>query len=257
MVLRREADAVGVAVPPRDRLDRVLRIADLRPQHRPRAHALAGSAFERRHRRPRTRHAEVRVSAGLNRLLGRFPGVNNRSKRVLTQRDLLAGNIVLIAARAVVEPGHPGIGRGPLRPVQPPVLDEDLLGRVVAGRQPDDHRVYRSTRDVHGHDARGVVAFARRAAHSLVGVGRIQCSVTPAMLEREPDRGPVRLEAAARRGGLPDRTADLVAVPVEDQDVRRERVVRIKLGEQTWPWHFRHLGIVIAPTRQAGSRFEH
>ena len=61
-----------------------------------------------------------------------------RVKDVLAERDVLAGDVVLVHAAAVVAPDDAGVGRRALRPVDPVVLDVDLLGRMIAGGQPRD-----------------------------------------------------------------------------------------------------------------------
>src|ERR1041385_5112508 len=103
--------------------------------------------------RPRPRHAVFREAA-------RDVAVASGDPRVLTERDLLAGDLVLVAAAAVVVPGDARVRRRALRPVDPVVLDEDLLGRVVAGGQASHHRSDRSGGQAHLPDARSIVAAA-------------------------------------------------------------------------------------------------
>ena len=52
--------------------------------------------------------------------------------------DVLAGNVLLPVAAAVVTAHHARVGGGPLGPVDPAVLDQDLLRGVVAGGQAGD-----------------------------------------------------------------------------------------------------------------------
>src|SRR5947207_957995 len=57
-----------------------------------------------------------------------------RVEPVLAQHDVLTRDIRLVRATAVVVAGHAGVGRRPLGPVDPPVAEGDLFGRVIAGR---------------------------------------------------------------------------------------------------------------------------
>src|SRR5262249_11390855 len=121
---------------------------------------------------------------------------------VLVARVLRAGDFVWFAAAAVVVAGDAGVRRRALRPVDPVVLDEDLLGRVVAGGQASYHRSDRSGGEAHLHDARSVVALARGASHTLVGIRGEESSALEVLLEGQSARRTVSLEAVARSGGL-------------------------------------------------------
>src|SRR6266480_230085 len=247
MVVRREADAVRVAESPRHGLDAVLRVRDLCPQDRAGAHALARRVLERRHYRAGTVHAMVGVAAR-RVAVARIPDV-------LAEGGPLARDVVLVAASAVVVAGDSRVRGRTLRPVEPAVLHEDLLGRVIARRQPDDERGNRSARQVDPDDARSVVAFTRRAARSLVGIGREQLTAFEVVLEGETDRRAIRLEPAASSGRFADRTARLVAPAVEDQDAWCEWIRRAELADAH---RLQRVGIVVvAFARKPRARLQH
>src|SRR5207247_8667579 len=107
-----------------------------RAQGRTGAHAWSCGAVEGRHLRPGTSDAVIRVAAGHVAVTG-VPGV-------AAERDVLAGDVVLAPGLhgAVVVPGDTGIGGRALRPVEVAVLDDDLLGRVVAGGKARDQRLH-------------------------------------------------------------------------------------------------------------------
>ena len=174
MIVRREAQSIGVAEAPCNRLDRVLRIADARAQNRACAHAARGCAFEGRDDGTGPLHTEVRVAARQDDI-GRVVGRQVRGReQVVAQPDLLARDLVLVAARTIVETRHPGVRRRALRPVEPSIIHHDLLRGMIAGRQaPDagnDVGGLAVLRDLHLHDTRGVVAESRRAAGALVRI---------------------------------------------------------------------------------------
>src|SRR5262252_8341633 len=102
MVVRRETDAVGIAESPGDRLDGVHRVVDARAQDRAGAYAFARRVLERGDHRAGTLHAVVRVAAR---------EVVTRVEHRVGERDLLARDLVLVAAAAVVVPGDSGVGR--------------------------------------------------------------------------------------------------------------------------------------------------
>ena len=88
--------------------------------------------------------------------------------------DVLARDIGLVLAAAIVEPDDAAVGRRALRPVDPPVSSEcELLGRVVTGRQVGDKRGDRPGRRVHDTDARTVV-LPIVSMGRLVGIAREQ-----------------------------------------------------------------------------------
>jgi hypothetical protein len=257
VVLGREADAEGVPIAPRVGLDRTrfAVLEDLRPEDGAgaRMHAAEG-ACERGHGGAGREGAVVAVAAGDVAITGVETG--------RAQDDVLAGDVVLVAARPVVVPGHTGVGGRALRPVEVAVLDDHLLGRMVAGGQPGDVGVERVAAEIDGDDAGGVVAGPRCPAGPLVGIGREQGAVED-VLEGEADGGPVALELVrgrvadrARRAvldgvvRLADRAGHEVAVLVEDQDVGREGVGRAR-GRITGSLP------VVAGARQSGAGLHH
>src|SRR5436309_15948264 len=147
MIVRREAETVRVTVAPRYRFDRALRVADVElcPQDRTVADALPGRACEGLDGATRILFAEWRIAASLH------PAA--RVKHVVAELDVLARDVRLIQAAAIVATDHTGIGRRPLRPVDPPILELHLLRRMVAGRQPHDERGDSAGIRVHHHDA--------------------------------------------------------------------------------------------------------
>src|SRR3954466_10095245 len=219
----RETDPVRVAEAPRHRFDGVLRVGDLRAQDRSRAHAPAGSVLERPYHRAWTRHPVIGVTA-------RHVAIAHSAPGVLRQGYLLACDFVLVTATAVVMPCNTGVRRRALRPVEPAVLDEELLRGMVTRRQAADHGRDGVRCQIDPHYARGVVAASRGTACALIGIGREQRAALEIVLEREADRRTVGLEAAATRGGLADRTADPLAIVIEYEDVGRERIGRSEPG---------------------------
>ena len=154
---------------------------------------------------PGRRHAVVRVAAGVVR---RRPSPKVFWLSVI----VLAGDVVLVAAAAVIVPGHAGVGRGALRPVDPAVLDHDLLGRVVTGGQPGDERRDGPVPEI--DRARSAKCCCRcRARRARPGSSRVAKSVPPCevVLEGEADRRAVGLEAAAAGGRLAERSGELAA----------------------------------------------
>jgi len=81
---------------------------------------------ERWYRRAGLLHVEWRVAARHHPAAG--------VKQVLAQRDCLARDIRLVRTAAVVTTDNAAIGRRPLRPVDPSVLESQLFGWVIAGR---------------------------------------------------------------------------------------------------------------------------
>src|SRR5436190_8122036 len=126
MVFGSEADGVAVTISPRKRFDMV-RVVQLRPQNRAVTHTLSNLAVlgvEERFDRPaRIGHPERRVTAGMHATAG--------VEHVVTQHNVLAGYVGLIQAAVVVAPDHAAVGRRPLRPVDPPVLERELFGWMV------------------------------------------------------------------------------------------------------------------------------
>src|SRR3989441_10184481 len=135
------------------------------------------------------------------------------------QRNVLTRDVMLIGAIAVVATHDPGVGRRPLRPVDPAVFEGDLLRRVVAGRQSGNERGNLPGLGIDGHDARAVVVSA--CPDALVGVRGEQPSSLKAFLERDVDRRAVRLETYAALRGLGERTTDLFPALVKHQEIGR------------------------------------
>src|SRR5439155_15711930 len=97
----------------------------------------------------RASRVEGRVAAGQN--------TATRVEEVGTQRDVLARDILLVGAVAVVTTDHAGVGRRPLGPVDPAVFEGDLLRRVVSRGQTADERGDVPGLGIDDHDARAVV----------------------------------------------------------------------------------------------------
>src|SRR6267143_935038 len=116
------------------------------------------------------------------------------------QRNVLARDVMLIGAIAVVATHDPGVGRRPLRPVDPAVFEGDLLRRVVAGRQSGNERGNLPGLGIDSDDAGAIVK-----ACSAYGLVRVRSEEPPALetfLERDVDRRAVRQETYAARRGL-------------------------------------------------------
>src|SRR5260221_4792495 len=120
--------------------------------------------LKRLHGRPGALRTEGRVAAGHDA----FAGIEH----IVAQDDVLAGYVLLILAVAVIETDHAAVGCGSLRPVDPPVVESELLGRMVPGRQIGDERGYRAVLGVDGHDPGAVVLPGRMGR--LIRVGREQ-----------------------------------------------------------------------------------
>src|SRR5439155_10575391 len=110
MVLGSKAQSEWIAIAPRDRLDMLLCVAMRgRAQDGARAHAAIGGVLESRHDRERPRGAVFGIAAGEVAVA--------RVERVVAQLDVLAGNVVLVAASSVVMPRHARVRGRALRPV--------------------------------------------------------------------------------------------------------------------------------------------
>src|SRR5919202_3552950 len=116
---------------------------------------------------------------------------------VVAERYVLASDVVLVATRAVVMAGHARVRRRTLRPVQPLVLDDDVLGGVIARRQIWDQRLDRARVRINLNDPRRVVADARCAARALVRVTGEQPTTARAIFEGETNGWTIGLESAA------------------------------------------------------------
>src|SRR5262249_59844468 len=84
-----------------------------------------------------------------------------RVEQIVAERDVLTGDIGLVRAAAVVAADHARVGGRALGPVDPAVLEGDLLRRMVAGRQLGDERRHLAVVGIHDDDARAVVLFTR------------------------------------------------------------------------------------------------
>src|SRR5579871_6046810 len=219
MVLRREADGVAVAISPRIRLYGVLGVSDIqrRAQDGAVADTVVECALERLDSGSRPLNAERRIAARLRRA---------RVEHVLAQDDVLAGNVLLILASAVIQADDAAVGGGTLRPVDPAVAERELFAGVVARRQSGDERRDLAGLGVDGHNSRAVVLTVMRVG-GLVGIGGEQPSAAQSVLERDIDGRSMRLQhiAAAvfrvRIGGFAQYPQQL-AMAVEHFDVRRE-----------------------------------
>ena len=60
---------------------------------------------------------------------------------------------MLVRAVTIVATDNAGVGRRSLRPVDPAVLELELLGGMVAGWQPRDERSDGAGLGIHDHDA--------------------------------------------------------------------------------------------------------
>src|SRR5437899_9800111 len=128
MIVRGEANRVPVPIPPREWLDRVLgmRRIKLGAQDRTIADTVVQRALEGSHGRTWALRPELGVATGFHS--------TSRVEDIIAQHDILAGNVLLVRAVAVVPPDDAAVGRRPLRPVDPPTLKRQLFRRVVAGR---------------------------------------------------------------------------------------------------------------------------
>src|SRR5439155_26986795 len=151
MIVWREPDGVTIPVPPREGLDRIRRIRGLKlgTQDRAVADAFVHRAVEGFHRRTWTLDAERGIAARFLSSAG--------IEHVLAQHDVLTWNVLLVRAVAVVATDDAAIGRRPLRPVDPFVVERELLGRMVTRWQSHNERGDRSKLRVDDHYAGAVV----------------------------------------------------------------------------------------------------
>src|SRR5262249_8712072 len=197
---------------------------------------------ECRDRDPLSLHPERHIAARC------YKGTEARREYVLTERDVLTGNVRLVLATIIVEADVPAIGGRALRPIDPAIFERELLGWMIAGRQTGDKRRNDPGIQVDGNDARAAVLAA--AMGCLIGVGREQPATLEAALEADVDRWSGWLEPAAATCRLSNRSGDFFTALVEDQDVGRERVRLIEnpAGPRA---------LFVADAGQAMPRFEH
>src|SRR5207249_11877188 len=133
-----------------------------RPQDRAGTDARACGALKRAHRVSRSKDMVGRITTLLVR-----PG--DRSGFIVTELDVLTGDLLLVVPASVVVTDDGGVGRRALRPVDPAIPELQLLGGMIAGRQTRDEWRHVPGAQVDPHDARAVVASGRPQA--LVRVG--------------------------------------------------------------------------------------
>src|ERR1700693_2663808 len=147
MILGSEADRVTIPVSPPDHLD-IVWVVELRPQGRTVAYApphLPGKRVEEgRDRDPGMLHPKRRIAAGGDAAA--------RIEHVLAQGDVLTGYVGLVLAAAIVASDNAAIGGRALRPVDPTLLECELFGRMIAGRQLGDERRDSPRIRIDGHD---------------------------------------------------------------------------------------------------------
>src|SRR5262249_11536769 len=105
MILGREPNGVAVAISPRERFDRLAWILciELGPQDRAVTTALTLGAFDRRHGGSGALGAERGITACFYSPSG--------VEHVLTEHDVLAGDVLLIRPVTIVATNHAAIGR--------------------------------------------------------------------------------------------------------------------------------------------------
>ena len=172
-------------------------------------------ALESFYRGPWAGHAEGRVAACL------YPAA--RVEHVLAQLDILARNVWLVRAAAVVATDDAAVGGRALRPVDPVILERELLRRMVARGQTRDEWRNRPGHWIHGHDTRAVV-LSRRVGR-LVRVAREQAAALESALEGDVDSRARRLEADPRSCWLA-KLAFQVPILIEYEDVGGKGIVR-------------------------------
>src|SRR5271165_5344761 len=114
MVVRREANGVGVPVSPRKGLDCVCWIIQSRSQDSAVADPLPNQTRERVEER-RYCSARLLLAEGGIAARSQLGRSKARNEDVVAELDVLARNVRLILAAAVVEPNDPAVGRRPLR----------------------------------------------------------------------------------------------------------------------------------------------
>src|SRR4029077_6675891 len=204
------------------------------------AHAAGCCVFESRHSRAFALRAERRVAAR------KHPAT--RIEHVLAQHDVLARDVGLVRAAAVVATDDAAVGRRALRPVDKVAVERQLLRRVIARWQTFNERRDLPAHWIHGHNARAVVV--PRRSQRLVRIGCEQAATVESILERDVDSRAMRLEPAPCRCWLGKRTSDLVSILIEYEDVGREGICRAE-GPPYYGGVF-----IIALARGAGALFK-
>src|SRR5215467_11516676 len=118
-------------------------------------------AFKSMHRGPWSLDPETRIAACQYSAAG--------IEHVFAQHDILAGNVRLIGASAIVATDNAAVGCRPLGPVNPAIFEGQLFRGVIARWQAGDERLDLPGYRVHGYDARAVV-LSRRVSR-LVRIG--------------------------------------------------------------------------------------
>ena len=75
-----------------------------------------------------------------------------RVEHVIAQHDVLARNVLLARAAAIVAADDAAVGGRALRPVDPVILERQLLRRVIARGQTRNEWRNRPGHWIHGHD---------------------------------------------------------------------------------------------------------
>src|SRR5438067_7191269 len=181
MVIWRETDRITVSVSPREWLDRVFRMCRIepRPQNGAIANTSVQGALERPYGRTGALDAECRITARRYSF--------SRYEYVIAQNDILARDIGLICAAAIVQSNDAAVGRRALRPVNPPVFERQLFRRMIASWQSGDERVHLPGIRVHSHNPRAVVGSDMRVRR-LIRVGRKKSTAGKTTLEPDIDR---------------------------------------------------------------------
>src|ERR1700680_2031643 len=148
--------------------------------------------------------AEWRIAAGRHAAA--------RIKKMAAEGDLLAGDIRLVRAAAIVAADYATICRRSLRPIDPAVVERQLFGRVVAGWQSTNKWRDRPGRRVDGDNAGAVVLSTGMGR--LIGGGREKAPSLEATFECDVDRRPCGLKAPLSRR-LTKRRSDLFSGLIE------------------------------------------
>ena len=221
-------------------------LRDLRPQDRAGAHAAPRRALERRH--------DARRGAPRRGSSSRWCGGRRPSPRC-SRYSLIVSQAMScwLPPPPLSWPVTPGVGGRALRPVQPAVLHDDLLGRMIAGRQPGDHRRHRRRSRCSPCTMREVL-FASPGAPRTPWFESVANSVPPWQCRsRTRGRSPGRRAGSRRprpwacRAGRPAAAARRR----RSADPGVNGLRRCELADAG------HRAVVVAAARQAGARLEH